>query len=89
MSARLSSSRPRTNSRPPLVSPKTASSGFPGGGRKSNQPVTLADLRDEDDDEWEPTTDEPDMTLEQVREGITQQENELRAKGKEISGRTM
>jgi hypothetical protein len=71
-----------------MVSPKTAS-GFGSFQRKSSQAVTLADLRDEDDDEWEPTSDEPDMTLDEVRAGITHWENELRAKGKEISGRTM
>lgn len=88
MVVRLSSSRPRTNSRPPMPSPK-ATSGFGSFTRKSSQAVTLADLRDEDDDEWEPTSDEPDMTLDEVREGIKHQEDELRSKGKEISGRTM
>ena len=85
MPSRLSLSRPRTSSRPPLPVRKTT--------RPSS--VTLADLRDYDIDEhvdeWEPTRalDEEDLDLGQVRESIAGWEHELRAKGRTVSGRTM
>lgn len=86
MPSRLSLSRPRTSSRPP-----------PPISRKSVRAssVTLADLRDYDIDEavdeWEPTRaiDEEDLDLEQVRGSIKGWEEELRAKGRTVSGRTM
>jgi hypothetical protein len=86
MPSRLSLSRPRTSSRPP---PPTARKAV----RSSS--VTLADLRDYDIeeavDEWEPqrSIDEEDLDLEQVRGSIKGWEEELRAKGRSVSGRTM
>lgn len=52
-------------------------------------PVTLSDLPDGDEDEWEPESDEPALTLDQIRDNITTWQNELTQKGRPISGRTM
>lgn len=72
-------SRSRSFSRPPPVSSKTHSA-----------PVTLSDLPDGDEDEWEPRgADEAALSLDEIRDNITTWENDLRAKGREISGRTM
>lgn len=52
-------------------------------------PVTLSDLPDGDEDEWEPESDEPALTLEQIRDNIQTWEHDLNQKGRPISGRTM
>ncbi|KAM0789442.1 hypothetical protein ACM66B_000265 [Microbotryomycetes sp. NB124-2] len=76
-----SSSRPRSFSRPP---PSLA-------GVKSfhGAPVTLSDLPEAECDEWEPETSEPAPQLDEIRESIASWEQELKQRGRHLSGRTI
>lgn len=69
-------SRPRTSSRPPPV--------FARKPILNQVDVSLADMN-----EWEPSSDEPVLSLEEVREAIREWEEDLVQKGKLVSGRTM
>ncbi|KAI5477902.1 trehalose 6-P phosphatase, glycosyltransferase family 20 protein [Pseudohyphozyma bogoriensis] len=80
-SRRLSLTRPRASSRPPANGEAIRKQSYRGA------PVTLTDLRD--DEEWEPTSDEPNLTLDEVREAIAGWEDELKAKNRVLSGRTI
>lgn len=80
MPSRLSVSRPRAASRPPAAALQRKSV------RRGN-PVSLGDLEDTSD--WEPSNDEPEMELQEIRESIEQWEEELKARGRPVSGRTM
>lgn len=53
------------------------------------QTVSLLEENLPDADEWEPSDGSPPMTLEEIEEAIQKWEEELRNKGREISGRTM
>lgn len=80
MPTRLDASRPRAASRPPpLISVKST----------RGAPVTLSDIADENDDEWEPENLEPALTSDELKEGIASWEADLKSRGREISGRTM
>lgn len=53
------------------------------------QTVSLLEENLPDAEEWEPSNGSPAMTLEEIEEAIGKWEEELRSKGREISGRTM
>ncbi|KAK4054618.1 hypothetical protein OIO90_003430 [Microbotryomycetes sp. JL221] len=52
-------------------------------------PVTLSDLPDGDDEEWEPETGEPQLSLDEIRESIASWELEMKQRGRHLSGRTI
>ena len=76
----LKTSRERGYSRPPPLHSVKSTRGAP---------VTLSDLPDEGDDEWEPENLEPALTLSELNESIASWEAELKSRGRAISGRTM
>jgi len=80
MPSRLDSSRPRAASRPPPLHSVKSTRGAP---------VTLSDLPDENDEDWEPENLEPALTLEELNESIASWEAELKNRGRPVSGRTM
>jgi hypothetical protein len=43
----------------------------------------------EPSEDWEPPSEEPELNLNQIKESIGKWEDELKSKGKEVSGRTM
>lgn len=95
MPSRLSISRPRTASRPPTVSSveekvsaSSSSSSRPSVVRVGGAPVTLESSK-EDNEEWEPENEEERMNIQEITEAITQWEEDLKVKGRPISGRTM
>ncbi|GAA5948627.1 hypothetical protein JCM3765_004948 [Sporobolomyces pararoseus] len=54
------------------------------------QNISLSDeIPTEPSEDWEPPSDEPDLTLDQIKESIGKWEDELKCKGKEVSGRTI
>lgn len=54
------------------------------------QNISLSDeIPTEPSEDWEPPSDEPELTLDQIKESIGKWEDELKSKGKEVSGRTM
>lgn len=96
MPSRLSISRPRTASRPPTVTiveekastSTLSSSSRPSVVRVGGAPVTLESSK-EDNEEWEPENEEERMNIQEITEAITQWEEDLKVKGRPISGRTM
>ncbi|GAA5853028.1 hypothetical protein JCM8547_004777 [Rhodosporidiobolus lusitaniae] len=79
---------------PLLGRQRTASRPAPPVRIKSTraQTVSLAadgELPEGDEDEWEPTNAEPELTLDEIRESIGKWEDELRGRGREVSGRTI
>ncbi|KAK4701433.1 ER lumen protein retaining receptor, partial [Phenoliferia sp. Uapishka_3] len=87
----------RAPSRPPLPGAGGGLGGASSNGgvgipsRKSfrGAPVTLNELVDGEEDEWEPSSEDPEMSLDEVRESIEQWEEELKARGRPVSGRTI
>lgn len=80
---RLSSiSRQRSGSRPARSSSSAADFKRPTPAR--DHTVDLADLQ-----EWEPSSDEPILSLSEVQQSIQDWSEELSSKGRFISGRTM
>lgn len=69
-------SRPRSGSRPPRSLEKKRSA------REAS--VSLADLQ-----EWEPSSDEPVLDIDEVTKLIAEWSEELTSKGRAISGKTM
>ncbi|GAA5913724.1 uncharacterized protein JCM6883_000026 [Sporobolomyces salmoneus] len=54
------------------------------------QNISLSDeIPTEPSEDWEPPSDEPELTLDQIKESIGKWEDELKSKGKEVSGRTI
>ncbi|GAA6002877.1 uncharacterized protein JCM10292_001351 [Rhodotorula paludigena] len=53
------------------------------------QTVSLTEENLPEHEEWEPTSDDPALTLDQIRDAVGKWEDELRGKGREISGRTI
>ncbi|GAA6034504.1 hypothetical protein JCM8097_005362 [Rhodosporidiobolus ruineniae] len=56
------------------------------------QEVSLEQLGIDDlpeSEEWEPTSQEPELTLDEIRESVGKWEEELRQRGREVSGRTI
>lgn len=51
--------------------------------------MTLNELADGEEDDWEPSSEDPEMSLDEVRESIDQWEAELKGRGRPVSGRTM
>lgn len=51
-------------------------------------PITL-ETSIEDQEDWEPTSEEPAMGLEEIRESIKGWEEDMKVKGRSVSGRTM
>ena len=51
--------------------------------------VSLLEENLPDAEEWEPSNGSPPMTLDEIEEAIGKWEEDLRSKGREISGRTM
>lgn len=51
--------------------------------------MTLNELAEGEEDEWEPASDDPESSLDEIRESIGQWEEELKARGRHVSGRTM
>ncbi|KAM0748858.1 hypothetical protein T439DRAFT_55701 [Meredithblackwellia eburnea MCA 4105] len=56
---------------------------------RSGAPVTLAEQIEPEDDDWEPSSDDPEMSLDEVSEAIDQWQEDLRSRGRVISGRTI
>lgn len=54
-----------------------------------DQPISLQaeDIAEKDD--WEPTNADADLTIDQIRESIGKWEEELKGRGRDVSGRTM
>jgi hypothetical protein len=85
-------SRQRSGSRPPNQSSRSSSaSTLNSESNLKKRPVIardhtvdLADLQ-----EWEPSSDEPILSLEEVQHSIQEWSEELISKGRELSGRTM
>ncbi|GAA5824424.1 hypothetical protein JCM11251_000417 [Rhodosporidiobolus azoricus] len=75
----------------PLLRPRAASRPAPPTRIKSTraQTVSLQEENLPEADEWEPTSDGPELALDEIRESIGKWEDELRAKGREVSGRTI
>ncbi|GAA6052076.1 hypothetical protein JCM3770_006618 [Rhodotorula araucariae] len=54
------------------------------------QPVSLqADTASESGDEWEPASGEPELGLGEIQDAIRKWEDELKGRGRDISGRTI
>jgi len=54
------------------------------------QNISLSDeIPTEPSEDWEPPSEEPELNLNQIKESIGKWEDELKSKGKEVSGRTM
>lgn len=53
------------------------------------QTVSLLEENLPEADDWEPSNGSPGLTLEEIEDAIGKWEDELRGRGREISGRTM
>jgi hypothetical protein len=73
-------SRPRASSRP--APPQRLKS-------TRDQPISLQAEDIAEQDEWEPTNQDADLTIDEIRESIGKWEDELRSRGRDVSGRTM
>ncbi|BGP32992.1 hypothetical protein JCM10296v2_004780 [Rhodotorula toruloides] len=71
--------------------PRAASRPAPPARIKSTraQTVSLQEENLPEADEWEPASGEPDLTLDEIREAIGAREEELKGRGRELSGRTI
>lgn len=53
------------------------------------QSVSLLEENLPEAEEWEPSSGSPAMTVDEIEDAIQKWEDELRSRGREISGRTM
>jgi len=54
------------------------------------QNISLSDeIPTEPQEDWEPPSADPEVSLSQIKESIGKWEEDLKSKGKEVSGRTM
>ncbi|GAA5902122.1 hypothetical protein JCM5296_006609 [Sporobolomyces johnsonii] len=53
------------------------------------QNISLSEETLPESEDWEPPSDEPELTLPQIRESIGKWEDELKSKGRDVSGRTI
>ncbi|GAA5980877.1 hypothetical protein JCM11641_004752 [Rhodosporidiobolus odoratus] len=77
---------------PLLTRPRNSSRPAPPQRIKSTRAQTVS-LAVEDNlpetEEWEPTSDEPELDLDEIRESIGKWEEELKGRGRQLSGRTI